>query len=413
MAAEEGRLFEEPTLSVSEIALGIERAVRRAFPDETWIRGEIANLSRPQSGHVYFDLVDRDCSLGVTLWASDKAAVNDMLRRAGGAVRMTDGTEVRIRARVGYFPKRGRVSLQMLSIDPAYTLGRLAEARELLVRTLQLEGVLAHQRGLRVPAVPLRVGLVTSAGSAAAADFLHTLEATTWGWQVLLADTRVQGVDAEASIVAALDELARSRRVDVVCIVRGGGAKTDLAAFDSEAVARAIAAAPVPVLTGIGHETDQSVADLAAHQAFKTPTACAAHLVDVVATFLERCSFASERLAAATGTALDRAQARLQRSAGRAAAASRHHLRSSAHSIDERARRLVQRAPRVLDASALRLDDRAARVRALDPSRALARGWSITRRTDGLLVRSPGDVAAGEQLVTSVADGTIRSTVDG
>ena len=123
---------EEPTLSVAELNAGIGTVLSRAFPDEVWVRGEVANLNRPPSGHVYFDLVGDGCALGVTLWASDKQVVNAVLRRAGGAVRMTDGTEVRIRVRVSWYAERGRVSLRMLSIDTAYTLGRLAEARELL-----------------------------------------------------------------------------------------------------------------------------------------------------------------------------------------------------------------------------------------------------------------------------------------
>ena len=146
----------------------------RAFPDEVWVRGEIANLSRPQSGHVYFDLVDAECALSVTLWASDRQVVNAVLRRSGGAVRMSDGTEVRIRVRVAWYPKRGQVSLRMLSIDPAYTLGRLAEARELLLQRLRAEGLLARQPALAFAPVPLTVGLVTSDNSAAAHDVAMT-----------------------------------------------------------------------------------------------------------------------------------------------------------------------------------------------------------------------------------------------
>src|SRR3954452_8072533 len=229
---------EEPTFSVAELNAGIGTVLARAFPDEVWVRGEIANLSRPQSGHVYFDLVDGDCALAVTLWASDRQVVNAVLRRSGGAVRMTDGTEVRIRVRVTWYARRGQVALRMLSIDTAYTLGRLAEARELLLQRLRMEGLLTLQPALPLAAVPLRVGLVTSDNSAAAHDFLQTLEASGFGWQVVLADARVQGLDAEASVLAALERL-RTAELDVVCVVRGGGARTDLAVFDSEAIARA------------------------------------------------------------------------------------------------------------------------------------------------------------------------------
>jgi len=379
---------EEPTLTVAQLNAGIGAVLGRAFPDEVWVRGEIANLSRPQSGHVYFDLVDADCALSVTLWASDRQVVNAVLRRSGGAVRMTDGTEVRIRVRVSWYPKRGEVSLRMLSIDPAYTLGRLAEARELLLQRLRVEGLLARQPALALAPVPLSVGLVTSDNSAAAHDFLTTLEASGFAWRVVLVDARVQGIDAEASVLAALDAL-RGDAVDVVCVVRGGGARTDLAVFDSEALARAIASYPIPILTGIGHEIDTTVADLVAHRRCLTPTACAGLLVERVSEWRARLQDRRRSIARAALRAVDRSV------------------------VDRLARQLARDAPRVVEHAARAVDNVETRVRALDPARTLARGWSITRDAEGRLVRSTTDVQSGAALVTTIADGVVRSTVDG
>lgn len=386
------RLFsDEPTFSVGELNQSIGLALGRAFPDEVWVRGEIANLSRPASGHVYFDLVGDGCAIGVTLWETDKQVVNAVLRRAGGAVRMNDGTEVRLRGRVSWWAERGKVALRMLSIDTAYTLGRLAEARELLVQRLRQDGSLSRQQALALPLVPLRVGLVTSAGSAAAADFLHTLTSSGFGFSVVMADSRVQGLDAERSMLQALDALARlETAVDVVCIVRGGGARTDLACFDSEALARAISEQPVPVLTGIGHEIDSTVADLVAHEAFKTPTACAAALVERVGGFRAALDERAARLHRLSHHALERSAARLSRAAERTAAAGRSQLRAAAGRVE-------------------RCELRAA---ALDPARALARGWSITRDESARVVRSIVDAPAGARIVTTLSDGVIRSTVD-
>jgi exodeoxyribonuclease VII large subunit len=289
---------------------------------------------------------------------------------------------------VSWYAKRGQVSLRMLSIDTAYTLGRLAEAREVLLQRLQGEGLLARQPALRLVDVPLSVGLITSDNSAAAHDFLRTLEASAFGWRVLLADARVQGVEAEASVIAALEQL-RSQSVDVVCIVRGGGARTDLAAFDSEAIARAIALFPIPVLTGIGHEVDTTVADLVAHRRCLTPTACAGALVDRVGAWCNRLHDRRRSIARAALRAVDPAV------------------------IDRLASQLGRRAPRALDHATRTIDGVENRVRALDPARVLARGWSITRDGDGRLVRSSREVPAGAPLVTTLADGTVRSTVDG
>jgi exodeoxyribonuclease VII large subunit len=416
VAIEQPRLIEEPTLTVAELAAGIGRVLGRAFPEPVWVRGEIANKHTSPQGHVFFDLVDPaggGACLKVVLWKDDRRVVNDVLKRAGHAVRIDDGTEVRIRASIGWFPKKGAVRLRMHGIDTAYTLGRLAEARQVLVQTLEAEGLLARQAGLHLAAVPLQVGLVTSAASAAAADFLRTLEATGWGWRVTVCDARVQGRDAEAAIVAGLRAVAGGERpADVVCLVRGGGSRTDLATFDSEAVARALAACPVPVLTGIGHETDTSVADLVAHRAFKTPTACAAYLADRVAAYLDGVTGAWNRIDRLVSTALDRSDERLVRAAGRAQGACRRHLRSAGTDLEGRARRLAARAPRLVDGAGRSVESLSARLAAVDPDRLLARGWTVTRRPDGALVRGAAELGPGDEILTSFADGTVRSRVE-
>jgi exodeoxyribonuclease VII large subunit len=404
-------MFEEPTLTVAELSTSIGRALTRAFPDEVWVRGEIANLSR-RAQAVYFDLVDGDCTLPVVLWDNDRRVVNNILTRAGGAVRMTDGTDVRIRARVSWFARRGTVSLRMLSIDPAYTLGQLAEARERLLAALREDGTLTRNTTRELSPVPLRIGLVTSSGSAAAADFLQTLETSGRAFSVLQVDTRVQGVDAVASIVAGLKTLAgRADALDVVCLVRGGGARTDLAAFDDEAVARAIAAMPLPVFTGIGHEIDTTVVDHAAHTAFKTPTACAAALVERVQLFVDRCTWCATRIGRAAVHATERARTTTDAAAGRVGGAARHHLRSHGARVDRAADALARRAPRALDEAARRLDAADARRRAADPARALARGWTLTRDRHGHLVTRAAAAPIGSELHTTFADGTVASTV--
>ncbi len=446
------------TYSVGELSQVVARAVSRALPDEIWVRGEIRDLNRAPSGHVYFSLVDGDsidgppALLPVTLFSSDKVAVNRVLQRSG-AVRMTDGVEVRIRGRVAHYAARGTVQLRMTWIDTDYTLGRLAAERERLIRSLEQRGLLTKNRSLPMPLVPLHVGLVTSRGSAAEADFLDELRSSGYAWRVVSVDSRMQGRDSASDVVAALGILA-TRGVDAIALVRGGGAQTDLAAFDDEAIAVAVANTPVPVLAGIGHEIDMTVTDLVA-RSHKTPTACGAALVALVRSYLD----GLDRLATAADRAaqrrLDTARsdlssftARLDRAAGTAAARSRYRLdaltsrslRAGEGVLRRRREGLEQVAGRIARTGAVRLaaavdsldrmavamegvagrslvsaqnhlNDLQHRIDLSDPDRLLARGWSITRSQDGTVITDPAEAAPGSRLRTTVAGGELASVV--
>jgi exodeoxyribonuclease VII large subunit len=455
---------DKPTWSVAEVGEAVAVGLRRAFPEEVWVRGVIRNLNRGRGGTVWFDLLEPApggdlskpplATLAVVLFDDARRQVNARLGAGGNAVRMVDGTEVRVRGRPGYWPRGGRLQLQMSDIDPDFTLGRLAAERERLLRRLDAEGLLRRQAELPPPLVPLRLGLVTSAGSAAEHDVLDELRRSGIGFRVIRADVRVQGFNAARSVAWALGAVAAGG-VDAVLLVRGGGATTDLAAFDSEHIARAIANLDVPVLTGIGHDIDHTIADEVAHVAYKTPTACAQAVVDDVRAFQRRTvevwqdiavtvrrrlrgealrlsacgrhvavatrqglaaadrdlAARPQRLRRAAAGALDRSARLLERSAGRTSSSARGHLRGRELALAVVGQRLAHRPPRLIAAAAHDLDRLDAQVRALDPARTLARGWSITRDDDGQVLRSAASVADGDSLTTTLADGDIRSTV--
>lgn len=450
----------DDTYTVAELSRVVARAVARAFPDEIWVEGEIRDLARSRNGHVYFSLVDPDddgngsASLPVTLFASDRDAVNRVLIRSG-AVRMTDGVHVRIRGRVGHYAARATVQLRMTWIDTDFTVGKLAAERRALLLALEAGGHLQRNGELAIPPVPLHVGLVTSVGSAAHADFVTELGRTGYAFRVTIADARVQGATAPASIVAALHAVAGAGP-DVVAVVRGGGAQTDLAAFDTEPVAMAIAGAPAPVFTGIGHEVDSTVADHVAAAAYKTPTACAQAIAGRVAAFEMRLADAALGLGAATDSAVRRSVRRLDALQGGLTSTGRLQLARHGDSlqrqmvaIGQRSGRAVTSAERRIDAITgrsrqaahnavlvreSRLGDLVRRLRtaipralteqdrvvsgldavrrAHEPSRMLARGWSVTYGADGRLVRSPEDAAPGTRIRTHTAGGDITSTVE-
>ena len=404
------------TLSVAQLNRWISDALEGAFPDQVWVKGEIHGMHQSSGGHSYFRLVEpgtlgrpTEASASVVLFRGNRRAVDHVLARAGGLA-LDEGLEVRIRAEVQFYAPQGRIQLRMTGIDPTHTLGQLAADRDLLLRALAADGLLDRNRSLPFPLLPLRVGLVTSAASAAAADALHQLERVGHGWDVTVIDTRVQGASSAEHVAAALGVAARLP-LDVVLLVRGGGSRTDLVTFDHELVARAIAAMPVPVLTGIGHEIDDSVADRVAYRSFTTPTACAAFLCDAVASARVRCDDLSNRLTRCSLDALDRADSRVTHASAR--------IRSGARTTVELASARVERHATLVTTTPLRRFDRAEQhleslerhVRALDPARVIARGWSITRTADGTLVRRIADAPVGAEVHTTVADGTLVATV--
>jgi exodeoxyribonuclease VII large subunit len=406
------------TFTVSELAAAVRLAMQAAFPGEVWVRGEIADLNRARSGHVYFNLIEPNelgrgaaAQLSVALLADRKYVVNQILKRSGGGVRMSDGVEIRLRAKLDFYPPSGRLSLLMTVIDPEYTLGKLVADRDRLLGALSAEGLLRRQAELWLTPAPLRVGLVTSKGSAAEQDVLHELQRSGFGFEVRTFHAQMQGNQAPETVVRAL-RAAERRGCELIALVRGGGARTDLAAFDAELIARAVATLTVPVWTGIGHEIDRSVADEVAHRAFKTPTACAAALVERIDRFLHDVDRRWSAIAALADARLEQAGAALERRAAAARREGHAALRAAEQAVQGRRHRLELSARHRLAhcESALALAE--AKVAAADPQRALARGFTLTRRPDGRLVRHPGDVQPGQRLTTHTAGGPVHSTVD-
>lgn len=408
--------------TVAELCEAVDAAVAGAFPDEVWVKGAISGLSRSANGHVYFDLVDPgdlggqpQAILSVALFAKAKFRVNAILRKSG-AIRMVDGIEIQVRGRVAYYPRQGRVQLIMSLIDPSFTLGRLEQARAELLAELSEGGLLEANGSLPFPVVPLRVALVTSSGSAAEADFVTGLAASGLRFEVTLYDSRVQGAEAVEDLVSAIGaagttEAGRPRH-DVIAVVRGGGARTDLVAFDHRAVALAIARSPLPIVVGIGHETDRSVADEVAARSVKTPTACAALLVDAVEDFSRRVDVYAERIVRATDHRLQRAATAIDRAELHLAQRVERRVLTEQHRTDQASRRVVAAVERRLDQEMANLELAALAVRSADPRRILERGFAVVHDADGRLVRSVAQLAVGTRIELTLADGTLRAHTD-
>ena len=425
------------SFTVAQLNQLIGGALEQIFPDDLWVEGEISNLNRSRAGHVYFDLIEptppgvaSTAKISVVLFSQTKQIVNNQLKRQNvGAIK--DGMAVRIRAVVDFYETQGRLQLRMTGIDPRYILAAMAAERDELIRRLTEEGVTKHNKSLPMPLVPLRVGLVTSRGSAAEADFMDELSGCGFGFQVVVCESRVQGDLAPRGLIAGLRTLYRRGDLDVIAVIRGGGSRGDLAVFDNETLARTIAASPVPVFTGVGHEIDSSVADEVAHAALKTPTAVAAALVGCVAHYVEhvetrwhnishvaaaqttyahqRLSELAKRSARAGRDGLALADQRLTARGARAAQAGRQKIALAEKQLNNQIAELPKLANRITRTAMTDLGHVEQRLHALDPAVLLKRGWSITRNSNGDVIRTVGDVSPDDTLVTEVADGTIIS----
>jgi exodeoxyribonuclease VII large subunit len=435
------------------------------------VAGEAQRVKQGPRGHVYFELVEKgedDSIVGkldAVIWSGDFQRVRRML--AATDQRLADGVQIRCRGNLDFYAAGGKLSLAVREIDPTFTLGLLELRRRETLAALTAAGLVERNRGLPLAELPLAVALITSGDSAAYHDFLSGLRESGYGFRVLFVHAAVQGRDAEREVVSALRTLAAltaspaaaggagGLAIDCAVLIRGGGSRTDLAAFDSRAIAEAIAQAPFPVLTGLGHEIDRSIADLVAHTALKTPTKVAEHLIERVARLdlavaeLERGLRRSALLPIARArAALGRAErgvgmARL-RLAGAGARVAEHArtlvrlgrgaLRSAGQQREALRARLAAAAPRGLDRAererrrhgeriqtAARAHLRAARATLqglerlaaqLDPQRTLERGFSVTRDAAGLLLRHPAQVAAGALMSSQLAGGLVRSRVE-
>lgn len=424
----------EGTYTVSQLADVINARLRAGFDDGVWVRGEIQGWNA-RGPHAYFTLADDRSDtravVPVAFFAPQRERLRGLLKRH--RLELGDGMKVRIHGYLDYYAPTGRLSLKMGGIDPRFTLGDLAMQREQVMRRLVAAGLLDANRQRRLTMLPLRIGVVTSVGSAAWHDFEHELAASGVGFELSVCDVRVQGDQAVPMVSAAIATLSR-RPLDCIVVIRGGGARNELAVFDAEEIAVAIAQAAIPVLTGLGHEVDRSVADEVAHTSFKTPTACAQALVRaahefgrradlaftrVLAVSRERVALAerqlserAHRIARRTHAAVVRADETLTQRAAQLRTAPLRTLASAERRVERAADRVLVRPRQLLDAEQRLLDGLAGRARSLDPALMLARGWTITRRDDGTVVRRADDVAAGSRIVTVFAGGHVTSTVD-
>jgi len=428
--------------TVGRLNREVKAVLAAAFPQSIWLVGEISGFNRSRhKKHVGFSLIEREAKgeqafqVQAILFDGVRQEIERKLSASGNPFALEDEVEVRVKVRVDLYDAWGAYRVQIEDLDVSFTLGEAARRREEIVRKLQAAGLLERNAQLPLPALPLRVGLITSVNSDAYHDVLRTLGESGFAFQVTAHGARVQGRATESSVLNALDWFRpRQEHFDVILICRGGGSRTDLAWFDTETLGRAVALFPIPVVSGIGHEQDVSVLDHVARRA-KTPTAAAAFLVDrvreaersvdaLVASILDETRSlldtenrnrrdAARRLLRATTRRIEVARAALFAAARQLGQGARRDLDAEARRVRDAARGVGPRTGRAFALEGERLSARARRLHLVDPRRVVERGYAILRAPDGRVVVDAAQAAAGTRLRAELRTGRLGLVSEG
>ena len=374
----------------------VREAVSAALPSRYWITGELSEVREAVNGHCYIELVQRDEATGElvakargTIWARIYSLLSPYFLEQTGH-RFTQGLKVLLQVSVNFHELYG-YTLDVCDIEPAYTIGDMARKRQMVIRQLTDEGVINLNKELPFPLLPQRVAVISSSAAAGYGDFCDQLHNNAYGFvfYTKLFPAPMQGNGVEQGIIDALDSIAHDSDFwDVVVIIRGGGAVSELSCFDTYELANNCAQFPLPVVTGIGHRRDESVLDIVAHTSAKTPTAAAELLIHAMLAQAGWLADVQQGVVSAVRSRVDAEKLRLQSLVQRIPVATALFMQGQHHKLD-----LCQK---YIDASS--------------PERILALGYSITR-INGKEVRSTDDIMPGDEIVTTVSGGSFTSKV--
>lgn len=382
-------------LTLRQLNLMVREAIEMQLPDEYWVEAELAEC-RERGGHCYLELIEKEDTTNTPVakasakcWRQTWQMLQPYFERTTGQTLRT-GMKVLLKVYAQFHEAYG-FSWIVTDIDPTYTLGDMARKRQEIIRQLKEEGVFDLQRELCIPRFAKRIAVISAAGAAGYGDFCRQLEDNEYGFkfEVTLFPAVMQGEQVESSVVAALNTIYPSiSDFDVVVIIRGGGATSDLSGFDTLALAENVAQFPIPIITGIGHDRDESILDMVANTQVKTPTAAAALLIDNLRQVLERINEAQQRITMAINQRLANQKTRLS------------NLQTL---IPVLSQRILSNARHRLELIELKLQSH-------DPQLQLKRGFSITLH-NGRVVHDPTQLKEGDEIETRVEKGTVRSIV--
>lgn len=380
--------------SLSELCQNIEEVLAEEFASTYWVRAEVASLS--VRGHCYMELVEKASTKNIaakvraTCWQQIYGILSPYFEAETGQ-KLSVGMQVLLEVEVSFHAVYG-LSLNIVGIDPTFTLGDMARQRQETIQRLKDDGVMDMQSSLEIPSLPRRIAVISSADAAGYGDFCHQLENNSGGFQfrTQLFAAIMQGEQSAKSIIQSLQQIADEiDKWDIVVIVRGGGASTDLRNFDDYELASHCAQFPLPIIAGIGHTRDISIVDMVVHSSVKTPTAAAEWLINAMQQQADRIAELYKRLQRAIQHTINQQHIRIEQLQQALQFTSKKHLYQLRSQLE-----MWQKT-----------------IELHSPERIYRMGYSLTT-VDGKVVKSIHDVKAGQQLQTHTADGTITSVVE-
>lgn len=403
--------------TLRQLNLLVREAIEETLPDEYWVEAELSEC-RENSGHCYMELIEKDehsntpvARASAKCWRQTWQMVKPYFERTTGQP-LRAGMKVLVKVYAQFHEAYG-FSWIISDIDPTYTLGDMARKRQEIIRQLKEEGIFDLQRELRISTFAKRIAVISAQNAAGYGDFCRQLEDNDYSFrfEVTLFPAVMQGEQVEQSVINALNSIyERIHDYDVVCILRGGGATADLSGFDTLALAENVAQFPLPIITGIGHDRDESILDMVANTKVKTPTAAAALLIDNLLRILERLDDASQRISNAVNQRISSQKIKIASMTSLIPTLTLRMVGDQRHRIDTIGNRLPIAIERRLTTQKHLLESLSIKLQGFDPQLLLSRGYSITLK-DGRAVRDPKQLKPGDEIETRLEKGNITSIV--
>ena len=410
--------MEQQSLSLYELNGLVKRSIRSCLPETYWVQAELSDVRSNYSGHCYLEFIQKDAGgnnliakARGTIWSNIYKMLKPYFEQETGQP-FTSGIKVLVQVSVEFHELYG-YSLTVLDIDPTYTVGDMERKRREILRQLEEEGVIDLNKELEMPMLPQRVAVISSATAAGYGDFCNQLANNSrgYGFHVELFPAIMQGERVEESILAALDAIYhRMEEFDVVVIIRGGGATSDLSGFDTYLLAASCAQFPLPIITGIGHERDDTVIDKVAHTRVKTPTAAAEYLISMMDKCADVLDGMSLRLMQGVRNRLLWEHRRIENLKQRIPSVAVKRIADAKYGLLVAQRDLQMSSRQFLFKKKHRLELLQQRLNDALPEKQLARGYSITLK-DGKAVKDATKLKEGDTLVTMLYKGKVESEV--